>query len=60
MVHMEDVLGCAPPGSRSVGPPVEVRGWRAHRVFFAREEGGEERGEGGGEVEIVNDPDKAL
>ena len=43
MDHMEDVSSGAPPGLRSMGPPVEVRGRRVTREFIAREEGGEER-----------------
>ena len=45
---MEDVSGDAPPGCRSKCPPVEVRGRRATRGFFERDEGGEERREGRG------------
>ena len=56
MGYMEDVSSSARPGFVSMGPPVEVRGRRANRGFFAREEGGEKRGEGGGGVEM----DKAL
>ena len=48
MGHMEDVSGGAPPGFRSMGPPVEVQGRRATGGFFASEEGGKEGGEGGG------------
>jgi hypothetical protein len=63
MGHMKDVSSGAPPGFRSMGPPVEVRGRRATGGFFAREEGGEERGKGvggSGDGQGVDDPDKAL
>ena len=53
---MKDVSSGAPPGFRSIDSPVEVRGRRATKGFFAREEGLEERGEGGREVEM----DRAL
>ena len=56
--QMEDVPSGAPPGFCSMGPPVEVRGRRANRRFFARGEGG--RGGRGGDGQGVDDPEKAL
>ena len=35
MDHLEELSGGAPPGFRSMGPPVEVRGRRATRGVFA-------------------------
>ena len=63
MGHMKDVSSGAPPSFRSMDPPVEVRGRHATWGFFAREEGGDERGEwrgGAGDGQGIDNTDKAL